>query len=357
MLAYYLLFLAITLTAVIRMYPNYVVKRGFFEGVLGFFGIAIFVLFSGLRHEVGGDWVHYLDFVDMQRNADFPFYLLHEPLWLMLNWFAANVGGGIYFVNLICAFIFFLGLLKFCRILPRPELALTVSFPVLVIVIAMGFTRQSVGIAFVMMALVALQRDQFFRFISFIFLAATFHKTSLVILPFAMFYGFKNRFLLVVPLVLILLILSLQLFRSSIDYLIAGYLITEYDAKGAAVRLAMNVIPAMIFIVWRNSFHLTQKQKVFWKWISIFALTLVPLMMVSPSSVPVDRMGFYLIPLQLLVWSHFPDVMGRKGHRNSFWVGLVIVYTGVILVVWFTFSSHSFAWVPYKFYPFIWAFY
>ena len=54
----------------------------------------------------------------------------------------------------------------------------------------------------------------------------------------------------------------------------------------------------------------------------------------------------------------FPtDVMGRKGHRNSTWVGLVIVYTGLILVVWFTFSSHSFAWVPYKFYPFIWAFY
>ena len=118
MLAYYLLFLAITLTAVIRMYPNYVVKRSFFEGVLGFFGIARLVLFSGLRHEVGGDWVHYLDFVDMQRNADFPFYLLHEPLWLMLNGFAANVGGGIYFVNIICAFIFIWGLLKFCRILP-----------------------------------------------------------------------------------------------------------------------------------------------------------------------------------------------------------------------------------------------
>ena len=51
-----------------------------------------------------------------------------EPGYGLLNWFGANIFGGVYFVNTVCA-IFSIGLLLFLRSQPRPWLALTLAVP------------------------------------------------------------------------------------------------------------------------------------------------------------------------------------------------------------------------------------
>ncbi|QJW84086.1 hypothetical protein HK414_09845 [Ramlibacter terrae] len=43
-----------------------------------------------------------------------------DPGYRILNWVAAEVGGGIYTVNVVAAIVFSCGLVAFCRSLPRP---------------------------------------------------------------------------------------------------------------------------------------------------------------------------------------------------------------------------------------------
>lgn len=72
----------------------------------------------------------------------------------------------------------------------------------------------------------------------------------------------------------------------------------------------------------------------------------------SPSSTAVDRVGLYLLPLQLMVFSYLPEVMGRgSGRAHASWVFLVLVYYAAAEFVWLNFADTSFAWLPYRFYP------
>ena len=73
----------------------------------------------------------------------------HEPLYMLTNWFASQVGQGIVLVNVICASIFSFGLVRYCRKQPFPWIGLLISFPVLIIMVSLGYTRQSAGIGFV----------------------------------------------------------------------------------------------------------------------------------------------------------------------------------------------------------------
>jgi hypothetical protein len=57
---------------------------------------------------------------------------------------------------------------SFCRTQPRPWLALTLAFPYLVVVVAMGYTRQGVAIGLEMLALLALERDRLLPFLGWI---------------------------------------------------------------------------------------------------------------------------------------------------------------------------------------------
>ena len=62
-------------------------------------------------------------------------------------------------------------------------------------------------------------------------------------------------------------------------------------------------------------------------------------------------MALYLLPLQLVVFAHLPDVLGRRGGNNTGLTSLVLLLYGAVLFVWLNYATHAFAWLPYRFYP------
>jgi hypothetical protein len=59
-----------------------------------------------------------------------------------------------------------------------------------------------------------------------------------------------------------------------------------------------------------------------------------------------------MLPLQLVVFSHFPDVISKKTVRDvTAPVAGVVLYYGLVQFVWLNFAAHAFAWLPYRFYP------
>jgi hypothetical protein len=350
---YWLLFLLPTVWALSRLAPA--LPQGWLWPGSWCVMFIFLVLMIGLRHEVGGDWVSYIDHIDTAATASFTEALSQgDPAYSLLNWVAASTGLGVYLVNTVCAIFFTWGLLVFCRAQPRPWLALVVAAPYLIMVVAMGYTRQGVAIGVAMLGLVALNQARVLPFILWIAVAATFHKSAVILIPLAILAGTRRRAFTLIWVGLAGFLLFVLMLQESVESLTSGYLDAGYESSGAAIRIAMNALPAALFLLLRKRFQLTPQQLTFWTWMALGAIAFVVLLKLSPSSTAVDRVALYWIPLQLFVWSRLPNALGRPTGRNPVWVYSVIAYSAAVMFVWLFFAQTAFAWLPYQFYPWVW---
>lgn len=315
----------------------------------------ILSLMVGLRHDVGADWINYLRYIDeVAYKAPLQVILGEDPAYAILNWIASRMGWGVYFVNMISAFVFSFGVIAFCRKQPRSWLALTVAMPYLVIVVAMGYTRQGVAIGFALLALVGLADRKIFRFAILIVIAAAFHKSAVLLMPMAVFSPVRNRWFKLVGIVFISVLLYGIFLQEHVETIRQNYIEAEYQSSGAFVRIMMNAVPAGLFLFNRHKFRLSREEQQFWTWMSVISLGFVWLYYLSSSSTAVDRVALYMIPLQLFVFSRIPEVFGKvTGEGNSGWVMAVIAYSASVLYVWLNFADNAFAWLPYQFYPWV----
>jgi hypothetical protein len=352
MLPYWILFLLTSWLAMTRLRPVQTHATRW----PGYWWVAfvLLVLLIGLRHEVGADWDTYAEQVQEAAYVSLAQAGAKEdPAYSLLNWLAARMDLGPYLVNTVCAVLFAWGLVVFCRAQPRPWLALAVAMPYLVIVVAMGYSRQGVAVGLVMIGLVALSERKILRFTVFVVMAATFHKSAVILIPLALLAGSRYRIWTALCVVLTTLLFYVLLLHESVGTLTSTYIEAQYDSSGAAVRVAMNAAPAVLFLSLRRRFAMPQANRAFWTWMSWGALTFVGLLAVSPSSTAVDRVAVYWIPVQLFVLSRLPDALGlRNGHINL-WVCAVVGYSAAVLFVWLFFAVHAHGWVPYQFYPWV----
>jgi hypothetical protein len=315
--------------------------------------LAIFLtLLIGLREEVGGDWFNYFPY--LERSIGIPLaevFQEDEPGYGLLNWIAANWGGSVYLVNTLCGLIFSIGLLQFCRVQPRPWLALTLAFPYLITVVAMGYSRQGVAIGLEMIALLALQRDRLLQFLGWIALAATFHRTVLVllILPASTLSG-SLRFSQLIRMLLIIGAaygLYTAVIAPDIDYYVQGYIEAQYQSQGALIRVVLCLLPALVFLFNRRRFRLPTDTQRIWTLMSLLAVAAAIGLLTVASSTAVDRLALYLIPLQIFVGSRIPDTR-ILGIAPASWNQLLIAFSFAVLIVWLLFAGHSEYWLPYR---------
>jgi hypothetical protein len=314
----------------------------------------VLVLAIGLRHEVGGDWYNYSRHLDSAGGMTFLEAVARgDPAYSALNWFSAYADLGLYFVNTACAVVFTSGLVAFCRAQPRPWVALVVALPYLVTVVAMGYTRQGAAIGFAMLGLVALSDQKILRFVVFVGLAATFHKSAVILMPLALLAASKRRSWTVLWVAVSSVLFYVLLLHDSVASLTEGYIEAQYASSGAAIRIAMNSVPALVFLLFRRRFVMSPADRSFWTWMSLGALAFIALLVISPSSTAVDRIALYWIPLQLFVLSRLPNAMGPPHGRNDVWVCLIVLYSAVVMFVWLSFADNAYAWLPYQFYPWV----
>ena len=230
---------------------------------------------------------------------------------------------------------------------------MVVAVPYLITVVAMGYTRQGVAIGLAMIAMVELGKGNSLRFFLWIAFAALFHKSAIILVPMAVMANTNHRLFTLLWAAVSGLTLYMLLLQEAFSFLISGYLESGYQSSGAAIRIAMNAVPAALFILFRKRFHLSIAQRSFWTWMAVSALLLIVLLIVSPSSTAVDRVALYWIPLQLFVLSRIPNVIGKKDGKNAKWVFVVVAYSAAVHFVWLIYADTAFAWLPYQFYPWV----
>lgn len=317
------------------------------------FGAAILLilLVVGLRYEVGGDWLNYSYLfrytaaVGIERAID-----ATDPGYQLINWIVSVAGGSVVTVNLVCAAIFCWGLDRFARSQPSPWLTVLVAIPYLVVVVAMGYTRQATAIGILMAGLATLLNGAgILRFSIYVAVATLFHKTAIVMLPFAVFAIQQNRLVNLVVGTAVAILLYRSFLADALEGFVEHYLDAQYSSQGALVRVLMSFVPAVLFFGSSRRLGLGHREYRLWWIFSLTAIAVLPLLFILPSSTAVDRLALYLIPLQLAV---IPRIGGLFSDRR---IGILAVtgYSAAVLVIWLNFASFSSAWIPYRFAPFV----
>lgn len=318
------------------------------------FVLLAFTLLIGLRFQVGTDWFNYQ--IALNRLAYVPFTAAlsyKDPGFGMLGWAAMRTSNGLIVTNFVCATIFMWGVARFAKAQPDQWMAVTAAVPYLLIVVGMGYTRQAAAIGFELLALLAFERKQYAKFFGWLFLGALFHGSAIVILPFAVVAFCRTHRNLILPIAFLSTIVFAAILAHRFNNLYSLYVSRQnsFDSSGAFVRLIMNAIPSLIFLINRNRMIANDESRFLWLLLSIISLALVPILAVFPSSTAVDRVSLYFIPIQMLVFGRLPIIFGQTPQGERMVSFGIVLYYGAALFVWLQFANNAHAWLPYHFAP------
>lgn len=316
-----------------------------------FLWIISLTIIIGLRYEVGGDWINYALFFDFLQNKPLDEFFestRDDPLYNLINLISSSFSWGVYGVNFICAAVFSYGLGVLCKKLPRPWLGFTIAVPYLVIVVAMGYTRQSLALGFVMLGLAALTDQKIRKFVIYIIFAALAHKTAILMLPIAGLAANKNRLSILLWMFFLAFVGYFIFLADAMEFLIYGYIELNYQSDGALIRILMNAVPAFFLLLFFNRFKFRSEEKRIWAWLGIISIGIFCIYFIFPSSSALDRAALYLLPIQIVVFSYLPNIFTKNNSVSVLFVCIIIFYSGMVQYVWLNYAVNSWAWLPYQ---------
>jgi len=313
----------------------------------------LLIAIIGLRYQVGGDWLNYIQNYSVIEGMIFSDLITQGTLtgdfgYLIVHWFSVNFLNGIYATNLICAAIFVAGLLRVCKNMPFPWLSLFVAIPYLVIVVAMGYTRQAAAIGFIMWGLIDLMNGKQLKYYVMVMFGVLFHKTALFMLPVGFLYANSLSNLKNLILFVLFFVIAFAGFMAEHIASLTYYYVEEtggMESSGAVIRVAMNVTSSIVFLYFRKLWAERYNDAGLWMIFSVTSLIMFPLAFVS--STFVDRMALYLLPMQLVIFSRTPILITSVYNRTLFILIVLCLYIGA-LFVWGNFGQNSRYWLPYQ---------
>jgi hypothetical protein len=314
--------------------------------------LVVTVLMIGFRFKVGGDWGNYQGIYAHIGSIGLRAALSlanSDPGYSFLNWVGQALGLKIWFVNLVCATIFVWGMYKLAMQQPNPWIFMLAAAPYGLVVVGMGYTRQSVAIGLCAAALASFRLHRTKGAAVYVAISALFHKSSILMLPLIALADRHTRFVNIVLGGALAALLYYFLLGASSDRLFENYVGAALESKGAGVRLLMTVVPALLFLPLQRRFGFDETELPLWRILSYAALSSAIAVLLVPSSTAVDRVALYLIPFQAVIMSRLPWVVSRLP-RDIAATSIIAAYSAAVLFVWLNFAVNAPAWLPYRMY-------
>lgn len=324
-------------------------RNGGLRKQIYFLVLATLFVFSAFRYQVGCDWSGY--YYQYLGAGDFDWSSItetREPIWWAILGWINDMGMPYPVANIASSTIFFLGVHVLARRQPDPLGFLVLLFPILIINMPMSGIRQGAAIGLLCIAFVAFidRRPLWLAF--WVVLAAGFHSSALIfmlLLPVATGRYTRNRLMLAV----ILAVPGALLLASSdaAEVATSRYIDTGVDAAGAAFRVGILGLSALYFFLFvRKKWLRTWPQDYSLASIGAIGMVLV-ILLVPVSSVIGDRFGYYLIPIQAMIFARLPFLPFRANaalHSALPYLSLLLVFT-----VWSQLSWHfNQCYIPYQ---------
>jgi hypothetical protein len=314
-----------------------------------FFGLFIFLALRA----TGGDYPTYLQLYEILQDRDIESATeTIEPLYGLLNWLSAQLDLRIYGVNAVCALIFLYCLHRAAVKERHPFFLATLAVPYFVIVVGMGYTRQSVAAALVFLSVVQLREGRALRACVSILVATGFHFSAFAALCLPVFVLTRREtgFRWVVSRAVLIAMIAYgirHLLKDQIDAYATNYIESDrYRSGGAFLRSLVTAAASLMYFAKRRDFRQIYDDYSIWRPFALLGLASVPLSLFA--STPVDRMGLYLIPFQLVIFCRLPTIIngGRSFGRVK---ALIIVGYMVYFFTWLHLGSYAEElWLPYR---------
>ncbi len=321
-------------------------KNYSFENYIWIFVIFLLTIFIGFRYEVGGDWIIYERYFNNIPNITFQNFSI-STVFFLINKLAYHTNTQFIGVNFICSLIFMISLAIFLKNSENKWLALTISYPVIIVILAMGYTRQCLAFSFCLLLIKSLEDKSLLRSFVYIILSILSHKSSLFFTSFLLFlYFWYYKKYLYLTISILIPIFFLTYFWFNYGRLIHFYIgIGQHMfSYGVLPRALLISIVAILFIFYREKFiNMNDYQIFIYTSFSILIIILLPFSFVT--STFIDRLLFYLYPLKIVFFS-FANLKDKKINFAIFFI--ISVYF-LYFITWISFGKNSFSWLPYKF--------
>lgn len=315
--------------------------------------LAAIALMIGLRFQVGGDYENYILIHRDIAHLDLVGALFRtDPGYALFDWIGASLGYGTWPVNLVCAIIFCWGLGRYLRCNPNPYLGLLIAVPYLIIVVAMGYTRQAAALGLIMAGMARFGRSHILYFCAMCLLATLFHKSAIVMLPVGLLALRHNRLVTFGLLLLLGGFLYYVFVASALDTLVNNYVVQAQTSQGAMVRVLMCVPPAILLLMEQRRFRFTEDEGRLYRNFAIATLIALGALLVGVPSTPVDRLALYILPIQLVVLTRMVALVPVDERAALMMTAGIIFLYGVVQFVWLNYAVHAVLWLPYQFLPF-----
>lgn len=312
-------------------------------------GITAFLtLFIGYRYFIGVDWVTYeFIFLDNSRGSLVDALGYGDSAYSAVNWTVAWLGGQVWHVNLICAAIFAVALVIFCKTLPRPALAATVAVPTLIVITAMGYTRQATAVACIMLAFRHFQGDLNWRWLGWLCLAILFHKSAVIMLPIFIVTASRQRWLSIAVGGLVLVALLSTVVLQNLQDVLSLYFEGDIQSSGTLPRIAVGAFAGLTFAAIRDK-EIFGVRHALIRNLAIVMVTLLPLYFVIPSDTVLDRIGILLVPFQGAILAGLAASCQKNPVAEKIVTLLVIASYAAMYLVWLFYATFANYWIPYE---------
>ena len=331
-------------------------KNKFFYFLIALF----FIIFIGLRSEIGCDWLRYKEMIDELSSTNFsdilinnfvsgPNYVIKELGHVIIT----LVSGNIYILNLIYALIFVAPLFYYCSKLKRVYLSLLIAYPYYIVVVGMGPIRQAACISILMLSIILVSKNKYLYHFFLTTFALLIHQFSILFNCFLLLPKvpkiFKEK-LSKTYIAAFIVVIALVLY-SSPSYIIRIYYYLTIpqellgEAKGAIYIWLINFLPSLIFLLNMRKFNFNPYFNKIFTIFSIFEVVMLPLVFFK--SVVAYRLLLYLFPSTIYITSYIPDIKIFK-IKSSYLVNSIIFISFLSFIFWLKFAFHSECWLPYK---------
>lgn len=334
-MTYFLIYAALLLCGLLSSSDRSLRNVLYYTCLLGLF------VFVGFRYKVGCDWAAYLLIFQEARHHEAPSGgagSIEYAFWdanRLLHYFALEYP----YINVLSSAVFFLGLHALARRQPNPLSILILSFPILILNLAMSGIRQAIALGILCFAYNSFVDKRLVRYVLLVMLASTFHRSAmflLVLTPFVRseYSGQRMAFagLLALPGVYYLVTSQVYEFYAK-RYIGAG----TVEAAGAAFRAGLLALTGIGFLWFLNAKWKAQSTRDY-KLVKISSYMLAATFPVALySSVAGDRFGYYLVPIQLIILARLPVLIQGKFSAPVAFAPYAI--GALVLAIWISFSA------------------
>ena len=277
----------------------------------------IYILFVGLRYQVGADWNGYI-YLHKYAASMSPIEILSksEQLSLLLFKLSETAGYDMSISNFVAALLLMAGVVALALRTVDPLLAIVAATPYLIVAFGMSGIRQAMGVGLIFFTFAYWPKWGLIRRSAGIFIASLFHTSAIVAAIYLVIsIEIKTVFkVILIPIILFFGMLvgsNADQYKVDLDIYQARYLGEgQIQSSGALFHILLVLLPAIFAVVFRKRIRsmVFDYQLLQFGVVSAFGVAVLYMF----SSTAASRLSLYLYFVPMIVYPALTRIYGER---------------------------------------------